>query len=98
MLLRISQIRLASAVLAVVLILFVGVDVVAQCPMCKMAAESNLENGGTEGKGLNTGILYMLVLPYLLVGTLGFLWWRNNRSADNSDTSAEQQMEELLSS
>ena len=29
----------------------------AQCPMCKIAAESNLENGGTEGKGLNTGIL-----------------------------------------
>lgn len=54
-------------------------DLISQCPMCKMSAETNLKNGGTEGKGLNQGILYMLSLPYLLVGTLGFLWWKNQR-------------------
>jgi hypothetical protein len=47
--------------------------------MCRIAAESNLENGGSEGKGLNLGILYMLATPYLLVGTIGFIWWRNRR-------------------
>jgi hypothetical protein len=51
----------------------------AQCPMCKISAESNLQNGGTAGKGLNAGILYMLALPYTLVGTFGFIWWKNNR-------------------
>ena len=51
----------------------------AQCPMCKISAESNLKNGGTTGKGLNAGILYMLALPYSLVGTIGYIWWRNNR-------------------
>ncbi len=56
--------------------LFVG-DLVAQCPMCKMAAESNLENGGTAGKGLNKGILYILSMPYLLVAVLGIIWYRN---------------------
>ena len=55
----------------------------AQCPMCKISAESNLKNGGTAGKGLNTGILYMLALPYTLVGVIGFIWWKHNkRSAD----------------
>jgi len=54
-------------------------SIMAQCPMCKMSAESNLKNGGTTGKGLNTGILYMLALPYTLVGVIGFIWWRNNR-------------------
>lgn len=47
--------------------------------MCRMSAESNMSNGGTAGKGLNTGILYMLAMPYLLVATMGFLWWRNRR-------------------
>lgn len=56
--------------------LFVG-DLAAQCPMCKMAAESNLENGGTAGKGLNKGILYILSMPYLLVAVLGIIWYRN---------------------
>lgn len=54
-------------------------DATAQCPMCKMSAESNLKNGGTAGRGLNAGILYMLALPYALVGTIGFVWWRNHR-------------------
>lgn len=54
-------------------------DVQAQCPMCRMSAESNLANGGTAGRGLNTGILYMLAMPYLLVATLGFIWWRNRK-------------------
>jgi hypothetical protein len=51
----------------------------AQCPMCKIAAESNLKSGGKAGKGLNQGILYMLAMPYLLVGTIAFVWWRNRR-------------------
>lgn len=53
--------------------------VVAQCPMCKIGAESNLRNGGTAGKGLNVGILYMLAMPYLLVTTLGFIWYKNRK-------------------
>ena len=59
--------------------LFITPGALAQCPMCKMSAESNLKNGGTAGKGLNAGILYMLALPYTLVGTIGFIWWRHNR-------------------
>ncbi len=50
-----------------------------QCPMCHITAESNLANGGSEGKGLNNGILYMLALPYTLVGFFGLIVWRNNR-------------------
>lgn len=57
-------------------------DLQAQCPMCRMSAESNLKAGGSAGKGLNTGILYMLAMPYLLVGTLGYIWWRNRRKED----------------
>lgn len=66
-----------------VLVVFFQSDVLAQCPMCRLSAETNLENGGTEGLGLNRGILYMLSLPYLLVATIGYIWWRNrNRFSD----------------
>jgi hypothetical protein len=57
-------------------------DATAQCPMCKIGAESNLKNGGSAGKGLNTGILYMLALPYLLVGTIGFVWYKNRKKEE----------------
>jgi hypothetical protein len=44
--------------------------------MCRIAAESNLKGGGTAGKGLNAGILYMLATPYVLVGVVGYIWYR----------------------
>ena len=65
--------------LTLVIFLITSEDVLRQCPMCRMSAESNLKDGGTEGKGLNTGILYMLSMPYLLVAGLGYIWYRNRR-------------------
>jgi hypothetical protein len=50
--------------------------------MCKISAESNMRDGGTAGRGLNSGILYMFALPYLLIGTLGYLWYKNRKNYD----------------
>lgn len=50
----------------------------AQCPMCSMAVESNLADGGNSGKGLNAGIFYILVAPYILAFTVGIIWWRRS--------------------
>jgi len=75
----------------VISVLLIGTSVTptsrleAQCPMCRMSVESNYKNGGTAGKGLNMGILYMLAMPYLLVGTIGYLWWRNRNKAFSED-------------
>ncbi len=66
-------------VISLILISSVAIELIAQCPMCKIAAESNLENGGSAGKGLNNGILYMLSLPYVLIGLLGFIWYKNRK-------------------
>lgn len=66
------------ALILVLLFLF-SIDIIAQCPMCRMAAESNLENGGTQARGLNDGILYMLSMPYILIATLAFIWYRNRK-------------------
>jgi len=58
----------------------INVEVSAQCPMCKTALMSNI-NGGKKGKvgnGINKGILFLLSAPYFLLGTAGFVWYRNN--------------------
>jgi hypothetical protein len=48
--------------------------------MCKAAVESSIKSGQSNaGKGLNNGILYLLAAPYLLVGALGFFWYKNYR-------------------
>lgn len=60
-------------------LLFISPELMAQCPMCRATAETNLANGGTEGQGLNKGIMYMLGMPYIVIGTIAFFWWRNRR-------------------
>jgi hypothetical protein len=51
---------------------------IAQCAMCKATVESNIENGGkTVGRGLNSGILYLMSVPYLVLGGIGFMVYRN---------------------
>ena len=75
------KILLVLVFLIIVIVLFVANDqVIAQCPMCKISTESNLSNGGTAGRGMNTGIFYLLFAPYLLVGGLAYYWWRNKNS------------------
>jgi hypothetical protein len=49
----------------------------AQCAMCRAVLES--EQSGTSAKGINNGIMYLMVFPYLLVGTVGYLVYRNRQ-------------------
>lgn len=68
----------------IVLLLFLActtVFVSAQCPMCKTALEAsrNQQNTKTVGNGLNKGILYLLSLPYLAVGTVGGVYYFKTR-------------------
>lgn len=54
-------------------------DLLAQCPMCKTALEEARKNGSQAGETLNSGILYLLALPYLIATTFGLIWYRNYR-------------------
>jgi hypothetical protein len=67
-----------------VLILIANLEAIAQCPMCRMSLESNLKNGGTAGQGMNAGILMLLSTPYLLVGGIAYVWFRNRKTQQDS--------------
>lgn len=55
-------------------------DAEAQCAMCRTTVENNHKNhGATFGSSLNTGILYLLIIPYLLIATGVFIWYRKNK-------------------
>ncbi|MFN0032291.1 MAG: hypothetical protein ACKVOR_09045 [Flavobacteriales bacterium] len=49
----------------------------AQCAMCRQTAESASENVNAGiGQGLNTGIVYLMLVPYLLLTTVGVIFFR----------------------
>jgi hypothetical protein len=67
----------------IVIFLLFSSEIFAQCPMCKIAAESNMRNGGTAGKGLNAGIIYMFLAPYILVGSFAYIWFKNRKKVED---------------
>ena len=42
----------------------------AQCAMCRAALESS--DGNIKAEAVNDGIVYLMILPYLLVGLVGY--------------------------
>ena len=71
-----------TGIVVMIVLLLVTESLMAQCPMCRMSLESNLEDGGTMGRTINAGILYMLGMPYLLVGLLGYIWYKNRKKME----------------
>jgi hypothetical protein len=59
----------------------------AQCAMCTINAEQGVKNGNTQAKGINSGVLYLMAIPYLMIGALGVLWYKKYRSSNTSKTS-----------
>lgn len=59
----------------ILLLLFVQVSN-AQCAMCKAVVESG---DPSEAEGLNSGILYLMIFPYILVGTLIYFIVKSKR-------------------
>ncbi|MCL4639789.1 MULTISPECIES: hypothetical protein [Olivibacter] len=53
--------------------------VYAQCAMCTLNAEQSVKDGNSQGKGLNKGILFLLAMPYLAVGAVGYMWYKKYR-------------------
>jgi hypothetical protein len=52
--------------------------VAAQCAMCRAVLESNGDNAVAEG--INNGIVYLMAIPYVLVGVLIFIVYKKVRS------------------
>lgn len=62
--------------LAICFLVVTNATSLAQCAMCKASVENNVSEGSAGlSAGLNTGILYLFVTPYLLVALVGLLWY-----------------------
>ncbi|MDQ2863444.1 MAG: hypothetical protein M3R50_07340 [Bacteroidota bacterium] len=48
----------------------------AQCSIC---AKSVQQMGAKPAQGFNSGILYLMLVPYGAIGVIGYRWWRSNR-------------------
>ena len=63
------------------LLTLISVSSHAQCAMCKASvekSESEVASFNQRATGLNTGILYLMAIPYILASIIGYYWYRNS--------------------
>jgi uncharacterized membrane protein len=69
--------KISKNFIALLLSIFFSIAANAQCAMCRAALES--EGNTAKAKGINDGIVYLMVIPYVLVGLVFFAVYKMYR-------------------
>lgn len=56
-------------------LIFIQVSV-AQCSIC---SKTVMQMGEKPAQGFNSGIIYLMLVPYAAIGVIGYKWWKANR-------------------
>lgn len=71
-------------VLAILILFLAILPAEAQCAMCRAVLESEEQGGAAEG--INNGIIYLMLFPYLLIAGVGYAIYKMRRKANTEDT------------
>jgi hypothetical protein len=61
--------------------LLVMIHAEAQCSICTKTA-SQLGEG--PARGLNAGVVYLMMTPFALIGVIGYRWWRREKQLNKN--------------
>jgi hypothetical protein len=54
----------------------INFNVNAQCSICSKTVS---QMGKKPAEGFNTGIIYLMLIPYATIGVIGYKWWKSNQ-------------------
>lgn len=73
--------RYLPFLLLLCLITIVTLNAGAQCAMCQATAESSMDAGSSAAEGINKGVMYLFFMPWIILGTIAYFWWRAQKKA-----------------
>lgn len=77
--------KILDSLLFFFFLLIANVAVKAQCAMCRASVENSISaDSQSFAASLNTGILYLFVMPYLLVALIAYLWYRGSHKNEKN--------------
>lgn len=65
-----GRVKVIPTIVFLLFSFFFSLTANAQCAMCRAAIES--EGNATKAEAVNDGIVYLMIIPYVLVGIIGF--------------------------
>lgn len=54
----------------------------AQCSICTKTAS---QLGEKPARSLNSGIIYLMLTPFAVVGFIGYQWWKNEKQNNSEE-------------
>ena len=55
----------------------------AQCSICTKTA---MQLGEKSATGMNSGVIYLMLAPFAVVGYIGFRWWKNEKEFEKDQS------------
>jgi type III secretory pathway component EscU len=74
-----TSLKIVFPVIVFGLIIMSVVPALAQCAACAAAVKTNSASGSVTANGLNHGIIFLLMAPYLAVGIVAYVWYKKFR-------------------
>jgi len=65
-----------------ILLMLIHVNTVAQCAMCTKTAQ---QLGEKPALGLNSGILYLMLMPFAIMGYIAYRWWKGRVTSEEDN-------------
>lgn len=69
--------------------MFVQIHFYAQCVACKQTVEAQIQNGSMSPDGINNGIVYLMLIPYLLLMIAGYVLYKNYKKLKTAQNTTE---------
>ena len=67
------------------IIFFMAVNAPAAISQCSVCTKTAQQMGEKPAKALNSGILYLMLTPFLIVGVIGYRWWKSNKRFEEEE-------------
>jgi hypothetical protein len=74
--------QIVNILVLVTLFLLASPALQAQCAVCTKTA---LQLGEKPAQGMNSGILYLMFMPFAIVGFIGYRWWKGNKKLEEEE-------------
>lgn len=79
---------IVNILVLVTLFLLASPALQAQCAVCTKTA---LQLGEKPAQGMNSGILYLMFMPFAIVGFIGYRWWKGNKKLEEEEAMGNKQ-------
>lgn len=64
-----------------IFVFLLGISANAQCAMCRASLQG--DENMAKAEAVNDGIVYLMIIPYVLIGAIGYYIFRMYKKKDN---------------